>query len=214
MIGKRIHSYDINTNKQAVPDKGVVGNSRSSETSSSSSLPVNLPVPQEDKRLIVIDEPVIVKDVTPVKKEPFKKIQKNDIVDHPDLVVEKSDPAPVPVKSVPEKKDVLLKNDVTIKLALKSSPNMHETRKTEQQVSFSVIEPVYYSGVLIIRQGATAKGSLTIGSRRTDIKIDQVEAINGNFISIKSESPHGRRDDIEDRKTFTAVIREGTSIRF
>ncbi len=111
-------------------------------------------------------------------------------------------------------KEVTINGQVTVSLSLLQMPDMNQKKKTEQFVKFSVTRPVYYNGVMIIRQGAIASGSLTIGSIRTDIKINQVEGVNGKMIPLMSEDEHGRRSDIRVNQNYIAVIKQGTRIGF
>ena len=93
-------------------------------------------------------------------------------------------------------------------------PDMNQEKKKPQNISFVVSKPVYYDGVLIIRQGARAGGMITIGRIRTDIEISYVEAANGNRINLKAETDHGRRDDIHSGGSFTAMVQQGTRLSF
>ena len=92
------------------------------------------------------------------------------------------------------------------------NPDMHERKKTDQPVRFRVTNDVVYDGEIIIRKGATAKGTLTIGKIQTDIVIEKVDGANGNVIYLKSEKSHGRRSDVETKRNYTAIVRPGTHI--
>jgi len=91
---------------------------------------------------------------------------------------------------------------------------MNQVKKQEQRVTFYVTRQVVYNGVVIIRQGATATGRLTIGRVMTDITIDNVEAANGKRIPVRSAKAHGHRNDIESNRGFSAYIQPGTRINF
>lgn len=99
-------------------------------------------------------------------------------------------------------------------LVLRSSPDLNQKQKQAQRVSFTVSRPVVYNGVTIIRSGAVATGSLTIGRVMTDIEISNVEAANGRQIPLKSAKAHGKRADVESNRHYTAYLVPGTRISF
>lgn len=115
-------------------------------------------------------------------------------------------PAPI------AKKQVTINSRVVVSLLLIDNPDMHERKKTEQMLRFSVEYDVVYQGMPIIQKGAIAKGSLMIGSRRTDIRMYGVTAVDGSFVSLKSEEEHGRRDEVETNRHYRAIIKEGTRV--
>lgn len=199
------------TVKQSVQNMPVEDHTKANNTI----LETTPPSPRDDQRITVNDEPEVTEDVIPPKEENFRRTKKNELkIPDRRKVITNVEPELLPEKKAPEKKEVYINSPVTIRLSLNGTPDMHEKKKTDQAVSFSVIDPVYYQGVLIIRKGATARGSLTIGSRRTDVVINQVEAANGTIIAITSEDAHGRRDDIESRKPFTAIVKRGVTLSF
>lgn len=166
-------------------------------------------IPVQESRLPVSNE---ILQEEPVKKQRQKKSGNNETGTPVQKTVEKNtEPAPPPA---PVKKDIRINSTVTVNLALSGMPDMNQKKKETQQVSFTVTRPVYYEGVLIIRQGARAGGTLTIGRVRTDISIDYVEGANGARIPLSSEKEHGRRSDIESNKIFNAVVRPGTNMKF
>ncbi|MEO5890831.1 MAG: protein kinase [Ferruginibacter sp.] len=185
--------------------------------------------PQPDNRIPITTEPINEKTLVPVvdenlnpgtktqvplKGEKLKKGTKPQTKEEEQKPAEKDEVVLSPIIKTPEKKEVYINSEVIVSLVLKAMPDMNQKKKEEQRVSFTVTKPVYHDGVLIIRQGATASGSLTIGRKRTDIEIFYVEGANGSRIPVKSKSEHGRRDDIESNQTFNAVIREGTRMSF
>jgi len=113
-----------------------------------------------------------------------------------------------------EKKELVINSRVVVNLLLLDNPDMHERKKMEQPVRFYVTNDVVYEGKVIIRKGATAKGSLTIGRIQTDIRISKVDDINGNVIYLRPEKEHGRRSDVETKRNYTAIIKEGTQIEY
>jgi hypothetical protein len=112
------------------------------------------------------------------------------------------------------KKKLVINSRVVVNLVLLDNPDMHERKKTDQPVRFSVTNNVMYEGEVIIRKGATAKGSLTIGRIQTDIRITKVDGINGNVVYLRSEKEHGRRNEVETKRNYTAIIKEGTQIEY
>lgn len=224
-----IFLYSITGNKSEKNETAAVGDiAKDSVKQTVQSIPVDdhpkdnitlpesaPPAPTQDQRITVKDEPEVIENIVPPKEEKLKKTKRSELKNLEKPIEEtKVEPEPVVEKKAPEKKEVYISVPVPVRLSLNGTPDLHERKKTEQFVTFSVIDPVYYQGVLIIKKGALAKGSLTIGSRRTDIKIYEVEAANGNVISLASESAHGRREDIENKQPFTALIKQGVTLNF
>ncbi len=197
------------SSRQEVLHSNTSGNTNGSNFSSK----VNIELPLPDNRIPVMnDEPVIEQKEIPAKKEKPKKIIKNEIknpVQKPLQENEKEKPSEI---KAPENKEILINSEVMVNLSLIGTPDMNQKKKSEQRVKFSVTHPVYYNGATIIKQGAIASGSLTIGSRRTDIKIDYVEGVNGKPISLRAERAHGKRADIESNKTYNAIVQPGTRL--
>jgi len=149
----------------------------------------------------------------PKKTEPSKRNKKNEVQEPVTKPVERDIPPPVTMPE--EKKDIYINNsNVEVSLSLRTNPDMNQKQKQEQRVTFYVTRPVVYNGITIIRPGATATGSLTIGRMMTDISIDNVEAANGKRISLRSAKAHGRRSDVESNRSYTAYILPGTRISF
>ncbi|MEP7108007.1 MAG: serine/threonine-protein kinase [Ferruginibacter sp.] len=204
--------------------KQVVQNTPPVSKTDDPSLPStdNIQLPQTDKRIAVMDEivneknaiPVQEENKIPVRGEKPKRGTKNEIKDPLQKPVENNEKEERPAVKEPEKKEIYINSQVMVNLALTGTPDMNQEKKQAQRVSFSVTRPVYYDGVLIIRQGAKASGSLTIGRNRTDIEIEQVEGANGMRIPLKAERDHGKRKDIESNQTFNAIIQQGTRMSF
>ena len=150
----------------------------------------------------IIDQPKTPTRRRNVTTDPVQKPVENEVI-------------PPPVTQPEEKKDVYISSsNVEVNLSLRGKPDMNQVKKQEQRVTFYVTRQVTYGGVVIIRQGATATGSLTIGRVMTDISIDNVEAANGRRIPLRSAKAHGHRNDIESNKGFSAYIQPGTRINF
>ena len=195
------------------------------------SVQANNLLPLPDNRITVTEEPIDDKNDIPVangkpdnrikdldaipeerSKKVVKDVKKNTIAEK---TVDNDDEAKAPpVSKPPEKKEIYINSEVTVSLSLIGTPDMNQKKKEAQSVSFTVTRPVFYEGVLIIKQGARASGSLTIGRVRTDVELNRVEAANGMSISLKAERSHGKRDDIESHSTFNAIIQKGTRINF
>lgn len=128
-------------------------------------------------------------------------------------MIEKLPPASsAEITTITAKKSLVINSKLIINLLLIDNPDMHERKKTDQPVRFSVTNDVVYDGEIIIRKGAIAKGTLTIGRIQTDIVIDKVDGVNGNTIYLKSEKNHGRRNDVETDRNYTAIVKPGTHI--
>ena len=194
------------TNKIATSVNNIVPASGSGTEPAQITQPVNsglgVILPNESNK--IIDQPKTA--ATPKRKvevaEPVQKPVVKEIIT-------------APVLQPAEKRDVYINNsNVEVSLSLRTNPDMNQARKEEQRVTFYVTRPVTYNGVVIIRQGATATGSLTIGRVMTDISIDNVEAANGKRISLRSSKAHGRRNDVESDRNYTAYIQPGTRLSF
>jgi len=111
-------------------------------------------------------------------------------------------------------KSITITGGTSIILKLATKLDMNQEKKTPQQVSFRVVRPVYQNGTLIIREGATATGSITVGRVLTDIVIDQVETVTGKRISVKSDKAHGRVAQLTSGNSFTAITVGGATLNF
>ncbi|MFN8307815.1 MAG: protein kinase [Ferruginibacter sp.] len=168
-------------------------------------------------------QPGPVKQQTPVEPEkpeekpvPEKTREKKvDVVSkepvQPKPEEKKTEPAPAEKKE--EKKDVYIKSKVEVELTLRTDLSSAEERK-DIPVTFSVSYPVTYEGVTIIRQGATATGTIKLGRVLTDININSVTAANGQQVRLKAAKAHGKRSEITSERSYTAIILPGTKISF
>ncbi|MEO6719702.1 MAG: serine/threonine-protein kinase [Ferruginibacter sp.] len=174
-----------------------------------------LPEPENKTPIVFVPIDEVTKEPqSPNRKGTAKKPVNNQELESNQKTVEKNEPEQV-VEKAPVKKDVYISNSsVEVSLVLKGLPDMNEKKKSDQRVTFAVTRNVVYDGVTIIKEGAIASGSLTIGRKRTDIAIDYVAGANGKQIPVKSAQSHGRREDVESNKSFTAYILEGTRISF
>lgn len=153
--------------------------------------PEEKPVPEKTRE----------KKVDVVSKEPVQ----------PKTEEKKTEPAPAEKKE--EKKDVYIKSKVEVELTLRTDLSSAEERK-DIPVTFSVSYPVTYEGVTIIRQGATATGTIKLGRVLTDIDINSVTAANGQQVRLKAAKAHGKRSEITSERSYTAIILPGTKISF
>ena len=198
-------------------DKSTAGINNAATESGGAGGTVQEPQPQNNQPgTITPDGPVKGGTNSPVKEkeEAPKKTKKNETTEPVQKPVEKQPENP-PATQPEERKDVYVSSStVEVSLSLRGTPDMNQRQKEQQRVTFSVTRQVVYNGVVIIRQGATATGSLTIGRMMTDISIDNVEAANGKRIPLRSAKAHGHRNDIESNKSYTAYIQPGTRISF
>lgn len=161
--------------------------------------------------------PIIDKKVTVQKKSEqntFAPASKKED-SQPDVKEQALPTSPVETTTkapVTAKKSLVINSKVIVNLLLLDNPDMHERKKSDQPVRFSVMNDVVYDGEIIIRKDAIAKGTLTIGRIQTDIVIDKVDGANGNIIYLKSEKNHGRRNDVETKRNYTAIVKPGTHI--
>ena len=133
-----------------------------------------------------------------VIREPEKKLEEKT----PDL----EEPA--------QPRSISISAGTKIYLRLATRVDMDQQKKTDQLVKFTVTRPVMQGGTILIREGAAATGTITVGRVMTDISISQVETVTGKRISVKSEKAHGRRADLENGTSFTAVVLPGATVNF
>lgn len=171
--------------------------------------PVSEPQPIQNKpeeKPVVGNKPVNEKPkekkVEVITKEPAPKKEEDKI----------TEPV-VPAEKKEEKRDVYIKSRLEVELNLRTDLGSAEERK-EIPVSFSVSYPVTYEGVTIIRQGATASGTIKLGRVLTDIEISSVIAANGQQIRVKAAKGHGKRNEITSNRSYTAIILPGTKLSF
>lgn len=149
---------------------------------------------------------------TPVRKTRRENSEAGNNLVGPDEKEKEEEPTPVQKSPEPQSKTIYINYPVSVTLSLATTPDMNEKKKSSQNVRFTVTRPVYYNSVMIVKAGATATGTITVGRVMTDIEINTVEAVNGKRISLKAEKAHGRRSDIEEGKNFSAQIQQGTRI--
>lgn len=111
-------------------------------------------------------------------------------------------------------KSVSISSGTKINLRLVSRIDMDQEKKSDQVAKFVVTRSVSQGGVVVIREGATATGTITVGRVMTDISINQVETVTGKRISVKAEKAHGKRTDLENGTSFTAVVLPGAVVNF
>lgn len=185
------------TNNSSLPAT-IVQQNPVSEPPIVQNIPENKPVPEVKP----VNEKSREKKVDVIAKEPAPKREEN-------IREEKV----VPVEKKEEKKDIYINSKVEVELTLRTDLGNAEERKSIP-VSFSVSYPVVYDGVTIIRQGATASGTIKLGRVLTDIEISSVTAANGQQIRLKASKGHGKRNEITSNRDYTAIIQPGTRLSF
>jgi eukaryotic-like serine/threonine-protein kinase len=111
-----------------------------------------------------------------------------------------------------EKKTIYIDSRVEVNLYLRENLGDGEGER-ERSLTFSVTSPVYYQGVVIIRQGAIARGNITIGRMQTSVDISSVMGANGQQVSLNGRL-HRRKKDLETDRNYTATIEKGTRMSF
>lgn len=111
-------------------------------------------------------------------------------------------------------KSLIVSGGNQISLQLITRLDMNQEKKSAQQVSLRVTRPVYQKGILIIREGATATGTITVGRVLTDVVINKVETVTGNRISVKSEKAHGKVAQLSAGGAFKALTIGGERLDF
>ncbi len=156
--------------------------------------------------------------VEPVKpkKEKHKKKVEEVAVDNTSKTdtkpVEKKEETPTPVVIKHERKLIYIDNKVEVNLYLRDNLGDGDGAK-ERSLTFTVSSNVYYQGTIIIKQGAIAKGDITIGRIQTSVNIYSVAGANGQTISLNTRS-HRRRKDLQSDRNYEAVIERGTRMTF
>jgi serine/threonine-protein kinase len=152
---------------------------------------------------------------TPVKtdKTKDKPAEKKTELNEKPKETETKKPVPPPVEPRVEHRDIFIKSKVEVNLYLRDNLDNAPERK-DITVSFTVSSPVIYEGVTVIKQGAIASGVIKLGKIQTDIDINSVMGANGQEISLKALRGHGRRNEISTSRSYTAIIRVGTRMKF
>ncbi|HQY11025.1 MAG TPA: protein kinase [Ferruginibacter sp.] len=191
------NSISGDTNNSSVP-ANIIQQGPANEPPTVQNVPENKPVPE----------------VKPVTEKPKEKkvdvITKEPVPKREEAIREEK---VVPVEKKEEKKDIYINAKVEVELTLRTDLGNAEERK-DIPVSFSVSYPVVYDGVTIIRQGATASGTIKLGKVLTDIEISSVTAANGQQIRLKASKGHGKRNEITSNRDYTAIIQPGTRLSF
>lgn len=210
---KKINDSSVQDDVVKLPEKQIDNGGNTQETSG----PVIVnEIPREEivSPVPVVPEQPAKEDIKPVRTKDEQPVKKKNTETAKPVEKELSEKE----KQTPgqdEKKDVYISSSgVEVSLVLRSSPDLNQKQKQAQRVSFTVSRPVVYNGVTIIRSGAVATGSLTIGRVLTDIEISNVEAANGRQIPLKSAKAHGKRADVESNRQYTAYLVPGTRISF
>ena len=210
---KKINDSTVQDDVVKLPEKQIDNGGNTQETSG----PVIVnEIPREEiiSPVPVVPEQPAKEDIKPVRTKDEQPVKKKNTETAKPVEKELSEKE----KQTPgqdEKKDVYISSTgVEVSLVLRSSPDLNQKQKQAQRVSFTVSRPVVYNGVTIIRSGAVATGSLTIGRVMTDIEISNVEAANGRQIPLKSAKAHGKRADVESNRHYTAYLVPGTRISF
>ncbi len=210
---KKINDSTVQDDVVKLPEKQIDNGGNTQETSG----PVIVnEIPREEiiSPVPVVPEQPAKEDIKPVRTKDEQPVKKKNTETAKPVEKELSEKE----KQTPgqdEKKDVYISSSgVEVSLVLRSSPDLNQKQKQAQRVSFTVSRPVVYNGVTIIRSGAVATGSLTIGRVMTDIEISNVEAANGRQIPLKSAKAHGKRADVESNRHYTAYLVPGTRISF
>jgi hypothetical protein len=166
--------------------------------------PANILPEQTQAPVHEVNTPVEKETVVPARKKK-KKIEEENIIEN------KTPEAPV-VKQE-ERKEVYINSRVEVKLQLQGQFEDGD-REKDRPVSFVVSSPVVYNGVTIIRQGAVAKGDISLGRVITAIHIYSVTGANGQQLSFQSANFHRKRRDIDSDKSYEAVLEEGIRMSF
>jgi serine/threonine protein kinase len=153
------------------------------------------------------DEPTVVKKETPVKVK--KKKQESNGEDKPVVKTVPTEPTP----KQEERKEVYLDSKLDVSLYLRENLENND-KERDRPITFSVTHPVTYNGVTIIRQGAIAKGTISIGHVLTSIEIDEVTGANGQTLYFQSARFHRKRSELSTDRDFEATLKSGVQMKF
>ena len=187
-----------------VPDPNASGSGVTETFKPQQTVIVPPPENKKPENTVIPVKPDKPKDKPAEKKPEEKEKPKETEVKKPDLP---------PAEPRVEHRDIFIKSKVEVNLYLRNNLDNAPERK-DITVNFTVSSPVIYEGVTIIKQGAIASGIIKLGKIQTDIDINSVTAANGQQISLKALRGHGRRNEISSSRSYAAIIKVGTRMKF
>ena len=158
-----------------------------------------------------------LKDEHPIEKKepvakPKKKKEETRIVENPSEKKETA-PTPTPTPKREEPKDIYIDTKLEVSLYLRENLENND-KERDKPISFSVMHPVVYRGVTIIKQNAIAKGTISIGHILTSIEIDEVTGANGQTLYFQSAHFHRKRSELSTDRNFEATLKSGVQMKF
>ena len=118
--------------------------------------------------------------------------------------------ADVPVVVKHERRTVYVDSRVEVNLYMRENLGDGDGER-DRSLTFTVTSPVYYQGVIIIKQGAIARGNITIGRMQTSVDITSVMAANGQWVQLNGRQ-HRRRRDLQSDRNYSAMLERGARI--
>ena len=153
----------------------------------------------------------------PVKKTPEKKVEKKETEKKEKIETvivppaEETKPDPPVVKKA-ERKEIVINDKIQLNVSMRETiTNAADDR--EQSVSFTVTSAVVYEGIIIIRQGAIARGNIKLGRVLSTVDITSVVAANGQEIALR-ERDHRKVKSLASDRDYRAFLLRGTRMSF
>jgi len=157
--------------------------------------------------------PVLKEEHTVEKKEtPSKNKKKKQESNGEDKPIVKT----VPTETAPkqeERKEIYLNSKLDVSLYLRENLE-NSDKERDRPITFSVTHSVSYNGVTIIRQGAIARGTISIGHILTSIEINEVMGANGQTLYFQSARFHRKRSELSTDRNFEATLKSGVQMKF
>jgi hypothetical protein len=147
----------------------------------------NIEPPKEEKK---VQLPVTIE---PIKKDEFVKTEE-------------------PAKKTTQ--TVRLNNRLDVDLYLRDVIS-EATAKEGQVLHFTVSNPVFYNGEMIITKGAAATGRIkNIGKKKISIVLTSVNSAGGQSIPFETIELSGRIEEIISARNYSGTLKKGTVINF
>ncbi len=197
-------------------------------------VPLTADAPERRNNQVIIPDEEKKKDVpgsltTEKKKEASAKDIKKQTENKNTEPPKEEKKEPLPVKIEPVKKDEFVKTDEPAKKAAQSirlnnrlevdlylrDAISEATAKEGQLLHFTVSNPVFYNGEMIITKGAAATGRIkNIGKKKISIVLTSVNSAGGQSIPFETVELSGRIEEIISARNYSGTLRKGTVINF
>ena len=210
--GEDIHPKDIAVKKDTVKSNSgnqFAGNQPVLTDQVVQQDPVHINNPPPEKITAVEDKPVKKTTEKKAERKETEKKERKEPVAVPVTEEKKPDP---PVVKKAERKEIVIRDKIELTISMRETiTNAADDR--DQSVSFTVISPVVYEGITIIRQGAVARGNIKIGRVLSTVDITSVMAANGQEIALRQRD-HRKVKSLASERDYRAFLLKGTRMSF